>query len=117
MFLVARAFVWYIAQAFPMYGLGDIVDFVLITPITPGAPLDSPAFLPHTSTPLSHSCPKLNQRAAQIRGPFWASSSRLGVSAPAPLGAFLVLRAPAAGMLFCPSRYWFYIEGSIALRF
>ena len=38
---------------------------------------------PHTSTPLGQAPINLNKSPAQIWCPFWASSSRLGVSAPA----------------------------------
>ena len=54
----------------------------------PGQPRGYPYFLgalPLTSTPLGQAPIKLNQSPAQIRCPFWASSSRLGVSAPALL--------------------------------
>ena len=53
-----------------------------------------------TSTPLGQDLIKLNQSPAQIRGHFWAVSSRLGDSAPALLGAFLVLRDLVPQMLF-----------------
>ena len=42
--------------------------------------------VPQTSTPLPPGQLKLNQRAAQIRGPFCSSRSRLGATAPAHSG-------------------------------
>ena len=80
-------------------GFSSYSRFFAITPITPGAPLSDPALEPHTSTPTPASPQKLNQRAAQIRGHFRASSSRLGDSAPAPLGAILVPKLSAPEML------------------
>ena len=59
------------------------VRFCLYSPNHPWGTPNCPALEPHTSTPLGPSPIKLSQRAAQIRGPFFSSSSRLGVAAPA----------------------------------
>ena len=57
--------------------------FCISNPNHPWGTLNAPAFYPYTSTPLGQAPTKLSQSPAQIRRPFWASSSRLGVSAPA----------------------------------
>ena len=76
------------------------------TPITPGAPLDSPAFAPHTSTPLSCSSPKLNQRRPQIRPPFCPSSSHLGFTAPAPFRSLFGAQASCCQDALLSSSLW-----------
>ena len=52
-------------------------------PSYPRGTPNSPAFSPHTSTPLPPGQVKLSQRAAHFRGPFAPISSRLADTAPA----------------------------------
>ena len=73
---------------------GSYEGFCINSPNYPWGSPKSPAFGPHSATPLPSGPIKLNQRAAHFRGPFWAISSRLAVPAPAlfPAAFWLLLR-------------------------
>ena len=91
---------WMYSQYF-----GSYKGFYIYSPFHPWGTPGTQMGQPLTSTPLPPSGVKLNQSRVQIRGQNWPSPSRLGVTAPALLGASFWAQSSGIQMLSFPLRF------------